>query len=64
MGRDAATLALAIVSTKDQAHFKRSAGGYFAGMVRKCERGELFLEKSLWGLRTNRYGRPPSREVN
>jgi replication initiation protein RepC len=64
MGRDAATLALAIVSTKDEAHFKRSAGGYFAGMVRKCERGELFLEKSLWGLRTNRYGQPPSRSVN
>lgn len=64
MGRDAATLALAIVSTKDEAHFKRSAGGYFAGMVRKCERGELFLGKSLWGLRTNRYGQPPSRSVN
>ncbi len=60
MGRDAATLALAIVSTKGQEHFKRSAGGYFAGMVRKCERGELFLENSLWGLRTNRFGRPLS----
>jgi len=61
MGRDAATLALAIVSTKDEGHFKRSAGGYFAGMVRKCERGELFLEKSLWGLRTNRIVRQPGR---
>ena len=64
MGRDAATLALAIVSTKELAHFKSSAGGYFAGMVRKCERGELFLERSLWGLRTNRFGRPLSRGLN
>ncbi|MDR3489813.1 MAG: plasmid replication protein RepC [Bradyrhizobium sp.] len=57
MGREAATLALAIVSTKDERHFTRSAGGYFAGMVRKSEKGELFLEKSLWGLRTNQLGR-------
>jgi hypothetical protein len=31
---------LAIVSTKDAAHFSRAAGGYFAGMVGhiSCER--------------------------
>jgi hypothetical protein len=39
MGRDRAVLALAIVSTKSEGHFSRSAGGYFAGMVRKDERG-------------------------
>jgi hypothetical protein len=39
MGRDRAVLALALVSTKSEGHFSRSAGGYFAGMVRKDERG-------------------------
>ena len=51
MGRDEAVLALAIVSTKSAAHFSRSAGGYFAGMVRKHQRGELHLQRSLWALR-------------
>jgi replication initiation protein RepC len=57
-------LALAIVSTKDAAHFSRSAGGYFAGMVRKDERGELHLERSLWALREARYGKTPRRSMN
>ena len=35
MGHDEAVLAIAIVSTKSAAHFSRSAGGYFARMVRK-----------------------------
>ena len=35
MGRDRAVLALAIVSTKAEGHFSRSAGGYFAGMVKQ-----------------------------
>jgi replication initiation protein RepC len=64
MGRDRAVLALAIVSTKDAAHFSRSAGGYFAGMVRKDERGELHLERSLWALREVRYGKTPRRSMN
>jgi replication initiation protein RepC len=64
MGRDRAALALAIVSTKSAAHFSRSAGGYFAGMVRKDERGELHLERSLWALREARYGKATRRMAN
>jgi replication initiation protein RepC len=64
MGRDLAALALAIVSTKAADHFSRSAGGYFAGMVRKHERGELRLERSLWALREARYGKADRRRAN
>jgi replication initiation protein RepC len=64
MGRDRAALALAIVSTKPADHFSSSAGGYFAGMVRKAERGELRLERSLWALREARYGKPDRRRTN
>jgi replication initiation protein RepC len=64
MGRDQAVLAIAIVSTKSESHFSRSAGGYFAGMVRKHERGELHLERSLWALREARYGKAKRRSVN
>ena len=64
MGQERAALALAIVSTKDAAHFSRSAGGYFAGMVRKHERGELRLERSLWALREARYGKLDRRRAN
>ena len=56
MGREGAALALAIVSTKPDSFFTKGAGGYFGGMVRKAEKGELFLEKTLWGLRQSRFG--------
>ena len=58
MGRDTAALALAIVSTKQDGHFSSSAGGYFAGMVRKAEKGELHLERTLWALREAKWGKP------
>ncbi len=64
MGREMAAIAVAIVSTKDTGHFTRSAGGYFAGMVQKAERGELHLDRSLWALRGAHFGRPPRRTVN
>ena len=51
MGREGAALALAILSAKPAAHFTRGPGGYFGGMVRRAEKGELYLEKTLWGLR-------------
>jgi hypothetical protein len=57
MGRDQAVLALAIVSTKSETHFTRSAGGYFAGMLRKHQRGELHLQRSLWALREAKRGK-------
>ena len=64
MGREGATLALAIVSTKPTAYFTRGPGGYFGGMVRRAEKGELYLEKTLWALRGDKMGRPPSRAMN
>ena len=64
MGREAASIALAIVSSKEESYFTRGPGGYFGGMVRRAEKGELFLEKSLWVLREAKMGRAPSRALN
>ena len=64
MGRDRAVLALAIVLTKAEGHFSGSAGGYFAGMVRKDQCGELHLDRSLWALREARYGKVKRRMAN
>ena len=63
LGREGAALALAIVSTKDEAHFTRGAGGYFAGMVRKAERGELHLDRTLWKLREEKWGKVDTRRA-
>jgi replication initiation protein RepC len=51
MGRELAAVALAIVSTKDEEHFRTSPGGYFHGMVAKARAGELHLERTVWALR-------------
>jgi replication initiation protein RepC len=51
MGRDLAAIALAIVSTKDPAHFTASPGGYFHGLVAKAKAGELHLDRTVWALR-------------
>ena len=51
MGRDLASVALAIVSTKDPEHFRTTPGGYFHGMVQKAKAGELHLERTVWALR-------------
>jgi replication initiation protein RepC len=51
MGRDLATVALAIVSTKDPEHFRTTPGGYFHGMVQKAKAGEMHLERTVWALR-------------
>ena len=48
--------AIAIVSTKDPAHFRTSAGGYFHGMVTKA--GQLNLDRTLWGMRRANQPRP------
>jgi replication initiation protein RepC len=47
MGREKAAIAIAIVSTKDPAHFRTSAGGYFHGMVMKAKAGHLNLDRTL-----------------
>jgi replication initiation protein RepC len=64
MGREQAALALAIVSTKAAAHFTRGAGGYFAGMLHKAERGELRLERTLWALREAKWGKTDRRRAH
>ncbi|HJU16757.1 MAG TPA: plasmid replication protein RepC [Stellaceae bacterium] len=51
MGREMAAVALAIVSTKDPAHFRTTPGGYFHGMVAKAKSGQLHLERTVWALR-------------
>ena len=57
MGRETAALALAIVSTKQDGHFRSGPGGYFAGMVRKSEKGELYLDRTIWALREAKWGK-------
>ncbi len=59
MGREKAAIAIAIVSTKDPAHFRTTAGGYFHGMVAKAKTGELNLDRTLWAMR--RAGEPKPR---
>jgi replication initiation protein RepC len=57
IGRPLAAVALAIVSTKPQAHFTRGAGGYFAAMIKRAKTGELHLDRTLWKLRRDRLDR-------
>jgi replication initiation protein RepC len=51
MGREAAAIAIAIVSAKPAEHFRSTPGGYFHGMVAKAKAGELNLARTVWGLR-------------
>ena len=51
IGRELAAVALAIVSTKDEEHFRTTPGGYFHGMIAKARAGELHLERTVWALR-------------
>jgi replication initiation protein RepC len=61
MGREQAAVAIAIVSTKDPAHFRTTAGGYFHGMVTKARAGQLNLDRTLWGMRRANEPRPSGR---
>jgi replication initiation protein RepC len=67
MGREAAAIAVAIVSAKPAGHFRSSPGGYFHGMVAKAKTGELNLAQTIWGLRARdrrtEDGRPPRRPL-
>ena len=53
MGREKAAIALAIVSAKPEGHFTTSPGGYFHGMVKRAQAGNLNLARTIWGLREN-----------
>jgi replication initiation protein RepC len=54
MGREMAAIAIAIVSAKDPEYFTRTAGHYFHGMVERAKRGELHLDRTVWGLRSGK----------
>ncbi|MGH7096661.1 MAG: plasmid replication protein RepC [Stellaceae bacterium] len=56
MGRDYAAVALAVVSTKAPGHFTSNPGGYFGGMVKRFEAGELHLARTLWKLKQEKWG--------
>jgi hypothetical protein len=60
MGREQAAIALAVVSTKDPAHFRTTAGGYFHGMVAKAKAGALNLDRTLWAMRRAAEPKPRS----
>ena len=61
MGREQAAIAIAVVSIKDPAHFRTTAGGYFHGMVTKAKAGDLNLDRTLWGMRRAQEPKPPKR---
>jgi replication initiation protein RepC len=56
LGRHRAAIAVAIISTKPAASFRLSPGAYFHGMIARAEQGELYLERSIFGLRERTYG--------
>lgn len=51
MGRELATVALAVISAKEPGHFQSTPGGYFHGMVEKAKAGELYLDRTIWAWR-------------
>ncbi|WP_158600862.1 plasmid replication protein RepC [Teichococcus wenyumeiae] len=52
LGRHPAAVAIAIISTKQAGHFHSTGpGGYLRGMLRRAGKGELFLDRSIHGLR-------------
>ena len=57
MGRGLAAVALAFVTTRPEGHFTSGPAGYFAGMVKKAEKGELHLDRTLWKLREAKWGK-------
>jgi len=62
MGREMAAVALAIVSIKDAEYFNITPGHYFHGMVQNAKRGELNLNRTIWG-RSRPYVRISQREA-
>jgi len=55
LGRDGAAVAVMITAERyARNEIRLTAGAYFAGMVARARRGDLDLQKSLWGFRTER----------
>jgi replication initiation protein RepC len=63
MGREQAAIAMAVVSTKDPAHFPTTPGGCFHGMVAKAKAGELNLDRTLRAMRRGRRAEAASRNA-
>jgi replication initiation protein RepC len=63
MGRNLAAVALAFVTTRPEGYFTIGPSGYYAGMVKKAEKGELHLDRTLWKLRENKWGKADRRRV-
>ena len=63
MGRNLAAVALAFVTTRPEGHFTSGPAGYYAGMVKKAEKGELHLDRTLWKLRENKWGKADRRRA-
>lgn len=63
MGRAEAAIAVATISTRPEGYFTSGPGGYFAGMLRKFEKGELNLDRTLWKLRDQKWGPAAHRSV-
>jgi replication initiation protein RepC len=51
MGREQASVAVAIVSARPASYFRGSPGAYFHGMVTRAKSGDLHLTRTLWGMR-------------
>lgn len=52
LGRQPAAVAIALISARPPGHFHSSGpGGYLRGMLRRAGKGELFLDRGLYGLR-------------
>ena len=51
MGRAAAAVSVAVVSTRPPVYFRKSPGAYFHGMISRAKTGELQLGRTLWGMR-------------
>lgn len=55
LGRDGAAVAVMITAEREARNeIRLTAGAYYAGMITRAKRGELDLQKTLWGFRTER----------
>jgi replication initiation protein RepC len=52
MGREAAAISVALISTKGTSHFSVGPGAYLTGMTKAARTGNLNLAGSFWKLRT------------
>ncbi|GBQ46962.1 plasmid replication protein RepC [Komagataeibacter europaeus] len=51
MGRKAAAVSVALIASRPDQHYSMTKGGYFRGMLRAAEDGDLNLMPSIYGMR-------------